>query len=99
MGLQKLGKNYLLSCIWDPHDFEGHEHLNLQVSACMNSDARVLRSIVFPCYVHTWKETLLQIYGYRMALWAEHTGSLEECFEHPESVECTRRIKWMGEQN
>ncbi|XP_073285381.1 phospholipase D beta 1-like [Primulina huaijiensis] len=40
-----------------------------------------------------------EIYGYRMALWAEHTGTLEECFEHPESVECTRRIKWMGEQN
>ncbi|XP_073025857.1 LOW QUALITY PROTEIN: phospholipase D beta 1-like [Primulina eburnea] len=40
-----------------------------------------------------------EIYGYRMALWAEHTGTLEECFEHPESIECTRRIKWMGEQN
>ncbi|KAK4487448.1 hypothetical protein RD792_005913 [Penstemon davidsonii] len=40
-----------------------------------------------------------QIYGYRMSLWAEHTGTLEQCFEKPESLECTRRIRWMGEEN
>ncbi|GFP97767.1 phospholipase d beta 1 [Phtheirospermum japonicum] len=40
-----------------------------------------------------------QIYGYRMSLWAEHTGTLEQCFEHPESLECVRRVKWMGELN
>ncbi|PIN08995.1 Phospholipase D1 [Handroanthus impetiginosus] len=40
-----------------------------------------------------------QIYGYRMALWAEHTGALEQCFEQPQSLECIRRVRWMGEQN
>ncbi|KAL0373168.1 UNVERIFIED_CONTAM: Phospholipase D beta 1 [Sesamum calycinum] len=40
-----------------------------------------------------------QIYGYRMSLWAEHTGTLEQCFEQPESLECMRRVRWMGEQN
>ncbi|KAI3453642.1 hypothetical protein Pfo_010305 [Paulownia fortunei] len=40
-----------------------------------------------------------QIYGYRMSLWAEHTGTLEQCFEQPESLDCVRRIKWMGELN
>ncbi|KAL2516978.1 Phospholipase D beta 1 [Abeliophyllum distichum] len=40
-----------------------------------------------------------QIYGYRMSLWAEHTGTLEQCFEQPESVECVRRVRSMAEHN
>ncbi|KAK4488210.1 hypothetical protein RD792_003953 [Penstemon davidsonii] len=52
---------------------------------------------------YTWGNKLAnphgQIYGYRMSLWAEHTGTLEQCFEEPGSLECTRRIRWMGEHN
>ncbi|KMT12174.1 hypothetical protein BVRB_5g101220 [Beta vulgaris subsp. vulgaris] len=40
-----------------------------------------------------------QVYGYRMSLWAEHLAKLEECFTHPESVECVRRVRTLGEQN
>ncbi|CAN1332788.1 Phospholipase D beta 1 [Linum perenne] len=41
-----------------------------------------------------------QVYGYRKSLWAEHVGGvMEECFEHPESVECVRRVRAIGEQN
>lgn len=40
-----------------------------------------------------------QIYGYRMSLWAEHVGEIEECFEQPESLECVRRIRSISEQN
>ncbi|KAL7111592.1 hypothetical protein ACP275_05G099200 [Erythranthe tilingii] len=52
---------------------------------------------------YTWANKLAnphgQVYGYRMSLWAEHTGTIEHCFEQPESLECIRRIKWMGEHN
>ncbi|KAK4365301.1 hypothetical protein RND71_016659 [Anisodus tanguticus] len=52
---------------------------------------------------HTWankhSSPHAQIYGYRMSLWAEHTGTLELCFEHPESLECVRRIRVFGEHN
>lgn len=52
---------------------------------------------------HTWAKNLSsphgQIYGYRMSLWAEHLGIIEDCFTRPESLECTRRIKLMGELN
>ncbi|KAH9624277.1 hypothetical protein KSS87_013023 [Heliosperma pusillum] len=41
----------------------------------------------------------LQVYGYRMSLWAEHLGTVDDCFSHPESLECVRRIRSMGEQN
>ncbi|KAL8114528.1 phospholipase D beta 1-like [Apium graveolens] len=40
-----------------------------------------------------------QIYGYRMSLWAEHIGGIEEYFEQPESVECVRNIRLLSEQN
>ncbi|KAF9614787.1 hypothetical protein IFM89_020641 [Coptis chinensis] len=52
---------------------------------------------------HTWARKLSsphgQIYGYRMSLWAEHTGTLEDCFTQPESIECVRRIRSLGESN
>lgn len=38
-----------------------------------------------------------QIYGYRMSLWAEHIGGTEECFKQPESLECVRRVRSLGE--
>ncbi|XP_019159565.1 PREDICTED: phospholipase D gamma 1-like isoform X3 [Ipomoea nil] len=40
-----------------------------------------------------------QIYGYRMSLWAEHLGVVEDCFKRPESLECVRRVRSMGEAN
>ncbi|KAF7844691.1 phospholipase D gamma 1-like [Senna tora] len=40
-----------------------------------------------------------EIHGYRMSLWAEHTGTIENCFLEPESLECVRRVRAMGEMN
>ncbi|XWS38435.1 hypothetical protein CRYUN_Cryun19dG0131400 [Craigia yunnanensis] len=40
-----------------------------------------------------------QVYGYRMSLWAEHIGGLEESFKQPESLECVRRVRSLGEHN
>lgn len=41
----------------------------------------------------------LQVYGYRMSLWAEHIGGIEEYFERPESLECVRNIRLLSEKN
>ncbi|XAR70357.1 Phospholipase D [Bertholletia excelsa] len=52
---------------------------------------------------HTWASKHStprgQVYGYRMSLWAEHMGILEECFRQPESLECVRRVRQLGEFN
>ncbi|GJN09289.1 hypothetical protein PR202_ga27285 [Eleusine coracana subsp. coracana] len=40
-----------------------------------------------------------QIFGYRMSLWAEHIGTVEESFTRPESLECMRHVRHIGEQN
>ncbi|PKI56933.1 hypothetical protein CRG98_022668 [Punica granatum] len=52
---------------------------------------------------HTWARKSSnphgQIYGYRMSLWAEHIGTIEDCFTAPESLECVRRVRSIGEMN
>ena len=34
----------------------------------------------------------IQVYGYRMSLWAEHLGVIEDCFCQPETLECMRKV-------
>ncbi|XP_047095549.1 phospholipase D gamma 1-like [Lolium rigidum] len=52
---------------------------------------------------YTWANKISaprgQIYGYRMSLWAEHIGVIEEDFNYPESLECMRRVRRLGEHN
>ncbi|CAO2835004.1 unnamed protein product [Amaranthus hypochondriacus] len=40
-----------------------------------------------------------QIYGYRMSLWAEHLGLIDNSFNEPETVECVRKVRRFGEEN
>lgn len=40
-----------------------------------------------------------QVYGYRMSLWAEHLGAVEECFRRPETEECVQKVNKMAEEN
>uniref|UniRef100_J3N493 Phospholipase D n=2 Tax=Oryza brachyantha TaxID=4533 RepID=J3N493_ORYBR len=52
---------------------------------------------------YTWANKISaprgQIYGYRMSLWAEHIGVVEDGFNYPETLECIRRVRYIGEQN
>jgi phospholipase D1/2 len=41
----------------------------------------------------------MQVYGYRMSLWAEHLGVLEPAFTNPESLECVQRVNEMAQAN
>ncbi|KAF8690625.1 hypothetical protein HU200_040996 [Digitaria exilis] len=40
-----------------------------------------------------------QVYGYRMSLWAEHLGTVEECFRRPESEECVQWVNQVADDN
>ncbi|KAK1296904.1 Phospholipase D delta [Acorus calamus] len=52
---------------------------------------------------HTWAEKKRhphgQVFGYRMSLWAEHLGKVDEIFKEPESLECVRLVNAMAEEN
>lgn len=40
-----------------------------------------------------------QVYGYRMSLWAEHLGRLEDCFQEPSTIRCVRRVNGLAHEN
>lgn len=40
-----------------------------------------------------------QVYGYRMSLWAEHMGKVDDTFKSPQSIECVRKVNMIGEDN
>ncbi|MFS7970206.1 putative phospholipase D [Helianthus anomalus] len=52
---------------------------------------------------HTWaakkRHPHGQIYGYRMSLWAEHLGLLEECYKDANTLECVKRVNEVAEDN
>ncbi|KAG5245469.1 phospholipase delta [Salix suchowensis] len=52
---------------------------------------------------HTWatrkKHPRGQIYGYRMSLWAEHLGGIDELFMDPENLHCVKKVNEIAEDN
>uniref|UniRef100_A0A803PCL1 Phospholipase D C-terminal domain-containing protein n=1 Tax=Cannabis sativa TaxID=3483 RepID=A0A803PCL1_CANSA len=34
-----------------------------------------------------------------MSLWAEHMGTIDDCFTQPESIDCVKKVRSMGEMN
>ncbi|KAI3786019.1 hypothetical protein L1987_45146 [Smallanthus sonchifolius] len=39
-----------------------------------------------------------EVYGFRMALWYEHLGMIDDTFEHPENAECARKVNQMADK-
>ena len=41
----------------------------------------------------------MQIYGYRLSLWAEHLGTLDNYFMEPETLGCIESVNKIAEEN
>ncbi|GBG86249.1 hypothetical protein CBR_g41242 [Chara braunii] len=54
-----------------------------------------------PYYTYAQRSDLPRgrVHGFRMSLWAEHTGEIEEVFLYPSSEECVRRVRDIAENN
>ncbi|CAN6336426.1 unnamed protein product [Urochloa humidicola] len=39
-----------------------------------------------------------QVHGFRMSLWYEHLGAVDEAFTRPESLECVRKVNAMADR-
>uniref|UniRef100_J3M4D9 Phospholipase D n=1 Tax=Oryza brachyantha TaxID=4533 RepID=J3M4D9_ORYBR len=39
-----------------------------------------------------------QVHGFRMALWYEHLGTVDDAFQRPESVDCVRKVNAMAKR-
>ncbi|XXG86315.1 hypothetical protein AAC387_Pa11g1234 [Persea americana] len=55
---------------------------------------------------HVWagknKRPRGQVYGYRMSLWSEHLGNVDDCLkeiEDPQSLECVKLVNGKAEEN
>lgn len=52
---------------------------------------------------HTWATKNShphgKVYGYRMSLWVEHLGKLEDTFCEPQSLKCVKRVNKIAKQN
>ncbi|CAL5429058.1 unnamed protein product [Camellia sinensis] len=52
-----------------------------------------------PHHLSTNQAARGQIYGFRMALWYEHLGIVDDAFLHPENLECVRLVNMWADQN
>lgn len=41
----------------------------------------------------------MQIYGYRMSLWAEHLGRVDPLFRDASSIECVKEVNRLAQAN
>ncbi|KAK9129364.1 hypothetical protein Sjap_009851 [Stephania japonica] len=83
----------------DEYVIVGSANIN-QRSLAGSRDTEIAIGAYQPHY--TWDRTKHprgQIYGYRMSLWAEHLGYLEDCFKEPHSIDCVRRVNQIAEDN
>ncbi|KAF8389119.1 hypothetical protein HHK36_025805 [Tetracentron sinense] len=51
-----------------------------------------------PFHLATMQPARGQIHGFRMALWYEHLGMLDDSFILPESVECVKKVNQISEK-
>ncbi|KAF5943525.1 hypothetical protein HYC85_017602, partial [Camellia sinensis] len=52
-----------------------------------------------PHHLSTNKPAMGQIYGFRIALWYEHLGVVNEAFRHPEILDCVTAINSLADRN
>ncbi|KAJ4796875.1 Phospholipase D [Rhynchospora pubera] len=60
-------------------------------------DSEIAMGAYQPHYLSTRQLAKGQIHGFRMALWYEHMGMLDEVFEQPNSQECVKKVNKIAE--
>ncbi|KAK7406873.1 hypothetical protein VNO78_08508 [Psophocarpus tetragonolobus] len=84
----------------DEYVIIGSANIN-QRSMAGSKDTEIAMGAYQPHY--TWaskkRHPYGQIYGYRMSLWGEHLGMLDETFEEPERVECVHKVNAIADNN
>ncbi|XP_010925209.1 phospholipase D alpha 1 [Elaeis guineensis] len=61
-------------------------------------DSEIAMGAYQPCYLSTREPPRGQIHGFRLALWYEHLGMVDDVFLRPESVECVRKVNKVADQ-
>ncbi|RWR72420.1 phospholipase D alpha 1-like protein [Cinnamomum micranthum f. kanehirae] len=62
-------------------------------------DTEIAMGAFQPFHLGTRQPARGQIHGFRMALWYEHLGMLDDSFLYPQSVECIRKVNEIADKN
>jgi phospholipase D1/2 len=61
-------------------------------------DSEIAMGAYQPYHLATRQPARGQIHGFRMSLWYEHLGMLNDVFQRPESVECVQMVNEVAEK-
>ncbi|KAL6897808.1 hypothetical protein ACP4OV_006767 [Aristida adscensionis] len=61
-------------------------------------DSEIAMGAYQPHHLATSGPARGQVHGFRMSLWYEHLGAVDEVFTRPESVECVRKVNAMADK-
>jgi len=61
-------------------------------------DTEIAMGAYQPYHLATREPARGQVHGFRMALWYEHLGMLDDTFQHPESTECVKKVNQIAER-
>ncbi|KAL3641645.1 hypothetical protein CASFOL_012460 [Castilleja foliolosa] len=84
----------------DEYVMLGSANIN-QRSMAGSRDTEIAMGAYQPRYTWSKKKDhpMGQVYGYRMSLWAEHIGRIENCYKEPESLECVNYVNSVAQDN
>ncbi|CAN0878533.1 Phospholipase D delta [Linum grandiflorum] len=84
----------------DEYVIIGSANIN-QRSLDGSRDTEIAMGAYQPAYTWSAKQShpRSQIYGYRMSLWAEHMGELEEEYREPQSMKCMKSVNKIAKNN
>ncbi|PWA85653.1 phospholipase D alpha 1 precursor [Artemisia annua] len=61
-------------------------------------DSEIAMGAYQPYHLATREPACGQVHGFRMALWYEHLGMLDDTFQHPESTECVKKVNQIADR-
>ncbi|KAK6915034.1 Phospholipase D/Transphosphatidylase, partial [Dillenia turbinata] len=61
-------------------------------------DSEIAMGAYQPYHLATRQPARGQIHGFRMSLWYEHLGMLDDTFLHPDSEECVRKVNQIADK-
>lgn len=62
-------------------------------------DTEIAMGAFQPNHLATDEPARGEIYQFRMSLWQEHIGGLDDSFRYPESLQCMRKVNAIAERN
>lgn len=61
-------------------------------------DSEIAMGAYQPFHLETREPAKGQIHGFRMALWYEHLGMLDDSFLQPDNIECVRKVNKIADK-